>query len=603
MAKAGTIVADATRWAKSISLGKPKKGDWTVQNRTPYRIQVDGRTPDGSPTLLTLAPLEVRTLPAETALQYDFRPFAERNRIVAREVDAERRLEESYKEAFPQALGVAILLLLAMTALVAQNAHLRPWVFPVPIGGGLIVLGANLYRRARKLFDWRLALRLIGQVTSLLFVFAVGIGLPLVAFYHYGGGRELLLGKPSPFSAVPMTPGESALTQLSILLLIVFIALASLLPALLFFLFDRERLGTLQEKFYRQALRLDPAMETLTDVEVRYQSKIREYFGIRDMTRAGRILRGTRLPVLLASLAITLGWILTLLPNSFTFVARGPEDTFRLFIPQRQAMVFAFLGAYFFALMMILRRYARNDLRPKTYSHVAARILIVVILAWVLETFWPEGGATLWSVAFLTGVFPESGLTFVKEFGTRRLGFAQAFPSLQERQPLTDLEDIDLYDRTRLDEEGVTNVEGLAHHDLLDLILQTRISVPRLVDWVDQAILYIHAEPSFDAPETDALSLRARLRTYGIRTATDLIAAHAAAKGRSSQEEEDFLRQLGGEAMGERPHRILVLMDTLKGAEWLPFIQRWRETALMGAKTVTWDPRALRVVDAAPTLA
>ena len=63
---------------------------------------------------------------------------------------------------------------------------------------------------------------------------------------------------------------------------------------------------------------------------------------------------------------------------------------------------------------------------------------------------------------------------------------------LHEPAPLTSLEGIDLYDRTRLDEEGVNNVEGLAHSDIVDLMSSTRISAAQLVDWTDQAILYLH---------------------------------------------------------------------------------------------------------------
>ena len=64
------------------------------------------------------------------------------------------------------------------------------------------------------------------------------------------------------------------------------------------------------------------------------------------------------------------------------------------------------------------------------------------------------------------------------------------------RQPLTELEGIDLYERTRLSEEGITSVEALAHHDLLDLFFKTRIPAARLVDWTDQAVLvmYLGAE-------------------------------------------------------------------------------------------------------------
>ena len=62
---------------------------------------------------------------------------------------------------------------------------------------------------------------------------------------------------------------------------------------------------------------------------------------------------------------------------------------------------------------------------------------------------------------------------------------------LDEPAPLTELEGIDLYDRTRLAEEGINNIEALAHADLVDLMSSTRISAAELVDWTDQAILYL----------------------------------------------------------------------------------------------------------------
>lgn len=60
------------------------------------------------------------------------------------------------------------------------------------------------------------------------------------------------------------------------------------------------------------------------------------------------------------------------------------------------------------------------------------------------------------------------------------------------RTTLTELEGIDHYERTRLSEEGITSVEALAHHDLLELFFKTRVPAARLVDWVDQAILAMY---------------------------------------------------------------------------------------------------------------
>ena len=107
--------------------------------------------------------------------------------------------------------------------------------------------------------------------------------------------------------------------------------------------------------------------------------------------------------------------------------------------------------------------------------------------------------------------------------------------ALADPLPLTDLEGIDLYDRTRLGSEGVTNIEALAHHDLIDLMLATRIPVPRLVDWTDQAILRLHVS-------TEDLKI---LRRYGIRTASDLEYAESRA-----EDKPIFHSILDGESTG-----------------------------------------------------
>ena len=69
-------------------------------------------------------------------------------------------------------------------------------------------------------------------------------------------------------------------------------------------------------------------------------------------------------------------------------------------------------------------------------------------------------------------------------------------PTLEEAFPLSDLDEITLYDRARLLEEGIENVENLAHYNFIDLMLARPPTTPRLADLVDQAILYIHLKKS-----------------------------------------------------------------------------------------------------------
>jgi hypothetical protein len=143
--------------------------------------------------------------------------------------------------------------------------------------------------------------------------------------------------------------------------------------------------------------------------------------------------------------------------------------------------------------------------------------------------------------------------------------------------------------------------------DLVDLILATRIPVPRLIDWLDQAILYLHVaeeapedkEPN-DGQESGVLSvvnrgrgrpattLRQRLRAHGIRTATDYIAAYTAAEAQERLPElMSALAGAGGSA--KESARLQVVYDTLQDDEWLDSVRLWREKWPVGEVSVQLD--------------
>jgi tetratricopeptide (TPR) repeat protein len=136
--------------------------------------------------------------------------------------------------------------------------------------------------------------------------------------------------------------------------------------------------------------------------------------------------------------------------------------------------------------------------------------------------------------------------------------------------PRTDIEGIDLYDLARLESEGIVNIEGLAHHELIDLIIETRVPVPRLIDWVDQSILYLHLVGGKDNRG------RPVLRDYGIRTATDLLRAWDEASKRGTAQFDAFRKLLGGQ---REPYRLEVIRDALLDDEWMKTLICWRDDA------------------------
>jgi hypothetical protein len=356
---------------------------------------------------------------------------------------------------------------------------------------------------------------------------------------------------------------------------------ASALPVLLYFIFDRERILTLRQRVTRNIFRVDPGVTNLGEIETKYGQWLDEAFGRRNSE--ARFLPGTRWPILIATAVITLGWAVALLDTKpATMVGQGTLTA--LITPTPAAPTFAFLGAYFFTLNSVLRGFVRGDLRPKTYAQVATRIVSSVVLAFTIERLMAGVGgdpssATLLTFAFLAGVVPETVLIRMQEAARGFAGTRASRRQLDdasrtfETEPLTRLQGIDIYDRARLLDEGVTNVEGLAHHDVVELLLKTRIPATRLLDWVDQAILFIHCAPSSEETEREHSSVGStlsQLRRHGIRTATELSRAYDEAP-----KKEEFVKIV--KRPRGKPPIIPVILAAIKEEDWMRALEHWRD--------------------------
>jgi hypothetical protein len=442
----------------------------------------------------------------------------------------------------------------------------RPWFLGIGGGASFLVILLLIWMAQR---GRTTVMRTLAHRSSLALCVLIGLAIPSILIGWFGHGFELLGGA---LDGAHVATGEKLdeshwLALLARCLQLTLISCASVLPGLLYYLFDRQQIGTLRDRFEQQILRLDPNLTNLVEVRTKYGRQMDEAFGADAGVESSRLPGGTRWPVMVCMVAITLGWTLVLLPfGALDIHSRG--DLSQLLRPRADAVVFGFLGTYFFALGTILRRYTRGDLRPKAYSSITVRVLLVMILSWVLQTL-PEGPVVL-AVAFLFGIFPESALTYIREYLRRRAAFKSAVASGQEQHPLTHLEEIDIYDRARLLDEGVTNVEGLAHHDLVDLMLETRIPVPRLVDWIDQAILYLHVtdyRTKAGDSQGQLEDIRPWLRSIGVRTATDLLTVCTTRS----------IEGLAGVGT-ERHQRLRVLNDAISDDEWLDYVLHWRST-------------------------
>ena len=558
----------------SVTRSKPLDADgqrrtaeeWRVTNETMRHVEIQGL----DETWMCLRPLDPKSVDADALDRFALEAWPDV--IVVEEIPPDRsRPTLPYLE-----WGT----LLCVVLLAVSGALVLTRILPLPVFVGVAAAGAlallmalvipsmvSLWRKHRsdgedpinttfggEVIAWFRSEG--GQFAYLFLSGVIAVVLPAAAIFFAADGLRLI--------HLVTTHGISneqdvVVTVIGRVMQVFFVATASILPALLYFLFDREHLNTLRKRFYRQIMRFDPTVRTRSDVIAKYGSQMNEAYG-RDSS--GKILPGRRSPLLLATLAISLGWTFTLLHGDvFVIHERGIAS---LFEPRQTAVSYGFMGAYFYGINAILRGYVRRDLRPKTYSTLTVRIFIVVVLAWVLEVIWQN--STLYVIAFLTGIVPETALLLIRE-SVRKSVPSKVSLIEEEPDPLTKLEGIDLYDRARLFDEGVTNVENLAHHDVVELMLQTRIPVPRLVDWLDQAILYLHAGPR-------AANRLPALRRYGIRTATDLDETFRRAAVRGNlQSVEDML----GRVPNGGPGRLRVIHDALDDQEWIVNVRQWRK--------------------------
>jgi len=246
-------------------------------------------------------------------------------------------------------------------------------------------------------------------------------------------------------------------------------------------------------------------------------------------------------PLVICTTLIALGWIISLPPwqqqfSLLTAVGAAPDPArmswaWALY-PDASPVYYAFIGAYFFGIQMLFRRYVLKDLRTSAYVSLSLRILLAIIGVWVLIPAAAALGAEIRNddsrmlvVAFAIGVFPPVIWQFIQAV-FKKLTFASVFlPSLESQMPLSELDGLTIWHEARLQEEDIENIPNMATTSLVDLMLNTRFSPDRIVDWVDQAILYTHLGPEADEAKPSE-QRRAKLRAHGIRGASTLVATY-----------------------------------------------------------------------------
>ena len=187
-------------------------------------------------------------------------------------------------------------------------------------------------------------------------------------------------------------------------------------------------------------------------------------------------------PVFLATLVLAIGWTAVLWDANFAAAPSSVWDVAK----------YAFVGAYIFALQSLIRRFFQSDLRPSAYASLLVRFIVALSMSVALVQILDVSRAAQAAVAFVVGIFPAVALQALKRNAQALLGVRVR--SATADYPLDQIDGLDLWYQDRLMEEGIEDMQNLATASLVDVMLHCRVPVNRLIDWVDQAHLYLHLD-------------------------------------------------------------------------------------------------------------
>lgn len=333
---------------------------------------------------------------------------------------------------------------------------------------------------------------------------------------------------------------DAQIVLIRVLLIIAF----TTLPASFYVLFTSGRREILWKKFLVDLQIIDPLRADDAEWRAYYQHRFESIYGridAADQSRQGRRAAGqVSFLVIFATSLIGLGWFLIL----FVFALEGD---FAQIDPNPFA--FGFLGAYFFALGLLFRRYLHSDLKAKAYSHVSKRILTTWVLAAVLMLIPGVDARAASVVAFVAGIFPDIAWQVIRQAMYRLFGLGVR--SLSSHHPLHTLQGMTIWVEARLMEEDIEDMQNLVTADIVELLLRTNFPTERLLNWIDQSMLALRLthpdgrerrplsavsarlslvrppadEPLVEQPQIESRGgdLKVLLSERGILTATDLL--------------------------------------------------------------------------------
>ncbi|MEL7208194.1 MAG: hypothetical protein AAGK32_08200 [Actinomycetota bacterium] len=314
---------------------------YLVHNRTPHemRLQLPGATSE-----LRIAPLGERIMRGARLKPYEHHLIGLRQAHLLR---VRAHEDQKMRWLSPNLLaGVGLLAIASVMVLVfSTSLRLRtlPAIGPLVLAAAMVVWamlaahnrdhhrrkasravdreeGDIIFKAGGEFLTGNDLNRSVLGLAVLLGVVAIGGVAPAFAMY-YGTDLSDYLNFEG---RIVFHEGQES-RVISRLIQICYLAVLSLFPALMFFQFDRQRVGSIRGRWVQDIFRLDNDTRSLADVHARYGEELAE--ASHHSTDTIQPLGGRRSPLFVATILLTLGWtILVLRTDSFDFQAAGQAE-------------------------------------------------------------------------------------------------------------------------------------------------------------------------------------------------------------------------------------------------------------------------------------
>ena len=243
-----------------------------------------------------------------------------------------------------------------------------------------------------------------------------------------------------------------------------------------------------------------------------------------------------------------------------------PADLEALLAKTPGAVIAGVAGAYMFGVYDVLLRYRSIDLTPISLHFVWLRLLITPILATFVSAALKEPFSYL--VALGIGAFPIKVLSdLIKREANKRLELYVGATE-GEKPRLHKLQGMSPNIINRLGEEGISSVQHIGYADPVSLLLRTSFEWKTILDFIDQAILFLYLGDKVE-----------QLRSIGIRGAIELVEIGEKMTESATKDQAEKMVDLIAKKIEEPPVAVENLIATLSEDVQVEFIWTlWGET-------------------------